>query len=440
MAMMGMVVLGTRAVLAQPPAEGQGGSLEPPKFQPAPVPAKVAEAVAKSADTVDPFDPQAPSGGGVSAPAAPTTPTSTAGAAAPAPIRPPSVPAPTPPSSAPPGPTAPTATSPTTGSTTAPSAISPSTPTTPTPSTPTTPTPTTPAAPLTAPDAGARSITPVPTTPALPGPSAPPPSGTTVSPSSPGPATALPPSSTSLLPADMQGVPGMAAPSGPPLAEGRRKAKDSGRAAAPVGRGVSQYEDVQPTPQASLAARAPAPSDRAAGPGFALQVGGGLMNFGSSRMQELTQTGGYWDARMLLGLRRVVGLELAYVGTMNPVIAPDMGPSASLVGHGAEGDLRINIPVIGAEGSYVVPYALAGLGWQHLQLRNADARGTALAPSDDVVTIPVGGGVTLGHGHLYLDARFTYRFTQDEDLLATNNGGSNQLGQWTFGGNFGYLF
>ena len=40
-----------------------------------------------------------------------------------------------------------------------------------------------------------------------------------------------------------------------------------------------------------------------------------------------------------------------------------------------------------------------------------------------------------------LDTRFVYRFTQNEDLLASANGQtSDQLRQWTFGGNFGFVF
>jgi len=53
----------------------------------------------------------------------------------------------------------------------------------------------------------------------------------------------------------------------------------------------------------------------------------------------------------------------------------------------------------------------------------------------------VGGGLTIGYRHLYLDTRFVYRFTQYEDLMAANEGSrSGQLRQWTFGGNFGYVF
>jgi hypothetical protein len=63
-----------------------------------------------------------------------------------------------------------------------------------------------------------------------------------------------------------------------------------------------------------------------------------------------------------------------------------------------------------------------------------------LARSDDVVTIPVGGGVTIGYQHLYLDTRFAYRFTSYEDLLSAVGRTRDQLRQWTFGGNFGYLF
>jgi hypothetical protein len=188
-----------------------------------------------------------------------------------------------------------------------------------------------------------------------------------------------------------------------------------------------------------VAARGPEPRlDE--GPGIALQVGGGIMGFTSEQMQSVTRAGGYWDARMVLGLRRVFALELAYVGTANPVLPPAVETRGTLVGNGAEGDIRINIPIIGQEGAYVIPYGLGGLGWQHFRLVNSDSNDTVLARGDDVLSIPVGGGVTLGYRHLYFDARFTYRFTTYEDMLPQSGRTNEQLRHWAFGGNFGYVF
>jgi hypothetical protein len=190
-----------------------------------------------------------------------------------------------------------------------------------------------------------------------------------------------------------------------------------------------------------VAARAAEPSTAIRGPDLGLQVGGGLMEFGSTQMREWTGTGGYWDARLVLGLRRVFSFELAYVGSAAPLVAPGVAEGSSLVGHGAEGGLRLSIPLQSSDGAYVIPFGVVGMGWQHYRIANGDTNGTVVGASDDVMTIPVGGGLTIGYRHLYVDTRFIYRFTQNDDLMAaseTTRGG--QLRQWTFGGNFGYLF
>jgi hypothetical protein len=138
-------------------------------------------------------------------------------------------------------------------------------------------------------------------------------------------------------------------------------------------------------------------------------------------------------------LLKVFSFELAYVGSATPLNAPGVAEGSTLIGHGGEGALRLNIPFISRDGAYVMPYGLAGMGWQHLRITNGETNGSVLAASDDIVTIPLGGGLTIGYRHIYLDTRFNYRFTQNEDLLATE-GNSGQLRQWTFGGNFGYVF
>ena len=197
---------------------------------------------------------------------------------------------------------------------------------------------------------------------------------------------------------------------------------------------------MEPGPEPALASRAKEPARADRGPGFALQVGGGIMNFSSAQMQQLTNTGGYWDVRLVMGLRRVFGAELAYLGTVNPVTAPGVQSGSALLGNGAEGDLRLAVPLINAEGAYIIPYGLAGLGWEHYRIASGDTDGAVLAKTDDVVTVPVGGGMTIGHRHLFLDTRFVYRFTQNEDLIAANGHANGHLRQWTFGGNFGYVF
>jgi hypothetical protein len=137
----------------------------------------------------------------------------------------------------------------------------------------------------------------------------------------------------------------------------------------------------------------------------------------------------------------VFAFELAYVGTLNPLTAPGVVEGSSLFSHGAEGDLRLNVPLITRDGAYVLPYALAGLGWQRYHVGNGGTDGQVLARNDDVIAVPLGGGVTIGYRHLYLDTRFVYRLSENEDLLVASGGrGASQLRHWTLGGNFGYVF
>jgi len=172
--------------------------------------------------------------------------------------------------------------------------------------------------------------------------------------------------------------------------------------------------------------------------GIGLQVGGGVDGFSSSVMPGLVRNGGYWDGRLIIGLRKLFSFELAYLGSAHPLVAPGITGQANLVGHGAEGGLRINLPLV-RDDAFFSPYGMVGLGWMHYHVSGGANDGTVLASNDSVETIPLGGGITIGHRHLYFDARVVYRLTSDEDLIRENPR-SGQLRQWSFGGAFGYVF
>jgi hypothetical protein len=176
--------------------------------------------------------------------------------------------------------------------------------------------------------------------------------------------------------------------------------------------------------------------------GIGLQAGGGVVSFARREMRDVARAGGYWDVRVALGLRQVAALELAYVGAAHSLDPFAAGAGAALVGHGLEGALRLNVPLTlagkGKNGVFLVPYGLAGLGWMHYHTTGGANDGTVLAQSDGVATIPLGGGVSVGRGHLYLDTRFTYRLTTYEDLVVEGSG--SHLRHWTYGGSVGYMF
>jgi hypothetical protein len=54
---------------------------------------------------------------------------------------------------------------------------------------------------------------------------------------------------------------------------------------------------------------------------------------------------------------------------------------------------------------------------------------------DHVMTVPVGGGLAAAFRGLMLDARFTYRFVYNEQLL-----GSSKLDNWIASANIGSEF
>jgi hypothetical protein len=56
-----------------------------------------------------------------------------------------------------------------------------------------------------------------------------------------------------------------------------------------------------------------------------------------------------------------------------------------------------------------------------------------------VATVPVGGGVAVGLGHLLLEGRVVYRFTFFDDLLAANHQ-DGDLRSTTAVGSLGYVF
>ena len=56
--------------------------------------------------------------------------------------------------------------------------------------------------------------------------------------------------------------------------------------------------------------------------GLALQLGGGVTGFTRENARDSFGTGGYWDARAILGNQSFLGAELAYVGSAREVKEP----------------------------------------------------------------------------------------------------------------------
>ena len=69
-------------------------------------------------------------------------------------------------------------------------------------------------------------------------------------------------------------------------------------------------------------------------------------------------------------------------------------------------------------------------------MTNTTVNTSDMASKDDVMTVPLGGGLAYSIGRFMADARFTYRPTYYSDLLRA--GGS--LSNWGVGGQVGVSF
>jgi hypothetical protein len=170
------------------------------------------------------------------------------------------------------------------------------------------------------------------------------------------------------------------------------------------------------------------------GYGAAVQLGGGVMNFSGSGARGVTDVGGSWDLRLAWGTRSILGLEGAYVGSAQQLTVGGLDPNAVLIGNGAEGDLRLNAPFV-YNGALVAPFGFGGLGWTRFDVVNDNFNESTVREKDHVMTVPVGGGLAAAYRGFIMDARFTYRFVYNNDLL-----GSTNMDNWIASLNFGSEF
>jgi outer membrane protein OmpA-like peptidoglycan-associated protein len=174
--------------------------------------------------------------------------------------------------------------------------------------------------------------------------------------------------------------------------------------------------------------------------GFAFIVGGGFTDFTKSNARALTNGGGGWDARIIGGTRTFVGFEAAYVGTANNL--PALGNATStLISNGVEGALRLNVPII-VGFNMIEPYVFGGVGWANYRVtNNRPAFSDFATGSDNVMTVPAGGGVSYTYKAFTLDARASWTGTYFNNLILTPGATTNnRLDHWQAGGNIGVAF
>jgi len=170
------------------------------------------------------------------------------------------------------------------------------------------------------------------------------------------------------------------------------------------------------------------------GGGTEVALGGGIMNFSGSTARAMTGVAGSWNLRLAMGTRTLFGLEAAYLGSAQGINATGLDPNATLLGNGAEAVLRLNAPVPFERGM-VTPFLLGGIGWTHLSVVNDTFNNSVVSESDNVGLIPVGAGLAVSYAGFVADARFTYRFAFDNELL-----GNSSLNTWALTANIGHTF
>ncbi len=175
--------------------------------------------------------------------------------------------------------------------------------------------------------------------------------------------------------------------------------------------------------------------------GASVTVGGGVMNYTERAPIAVTNPGGLWNARVALGTRSVVGLEAGYLGTAQDIDAAGLDAGAFLVSNGAEGALRINAPFTFEQGM-ISPYAVGGLGWQRFDLVNEGSNTSSVEDVDNVMTIPMGVGLSTVLAGFDLDARAMYHHTIGSELLGENvySWDSNAMNFWSLQAGLGFEF
>ena len=174
--------------------------------------------------------------------------------------------------------------------------------------------------------------------------------------------------------------------------------------------------------------------------GFGLLVGGGYQDFTGGNAKALTSPGGGWDVRMVAGLRSYIGFEAAYVGTAANVQVLNVNNNSTLISNGLEGALRLNIPIIRGF-SMFEPYGFAGVGWSSYRVTNNTPAFTDFSTvSDNVMTVPLGGGLAYAYKAFMIDARGSWVPTYFNNILLTSNGTTNNLNHWGVGGHLGVVF
>jgi hypothetical protein len=157
------------------------------------------------------------------------------------------------------------------------------------------------------------------------------------------------------------------------------------------------------------------------GVGIGVMVGGGFNNFTQQAVRDRTDLGGGWDGTLVFGTRSIFALEASYIGTINDLNSIGLSSNAKLFGTGVSGVGRLNFTRAALQ-----PYLLGGAGWKHYAISGERFNVSGIRNDDNVVEIPMGGGLAFHAKGLMLDARGTYNYAINSSLFDNTIGtGSN---------------
>lgn len=165
--------------------------------------------------------------------------------------------------------------------------------------------------------------------------------------------------------------------------------------------------------------------------GMGASVGGGVVGFTGKDMRNVTDVGGSWTARLIVGTQIPIGFEAAYLGTAQNIQTLTQG--SALLANGFEGNLRLNI----LTGMWQ-PYVFAGIAYKHYSIVNPDRQLSSAAEDDDVGEVPVGAGLAFRYNQFLADARIDVRPAFESDLIAGLDTAS--LTNWNLNARVGFEF
>lgn len=147
-----------------------------------------------------------------------------------------------------------------------------------------------------------------------------------------------------------------------------------------------------------------------------IEIGAGATDF-TQGLNDETDPGFAWDVRAIFGTASPIGVELAYVGSLND-LNTTTNEDANLMLNGGEAMLRLNLT-----NGDIQPFVAAGAGLHNYTVVDVDSADADVNTSefDDStdIAIPVAAGIQAYlNDRVTLGARVTYRYIFDDQVVA----------------------